>query len=141
MFDKLLKLDLEKIKTEHYFAPSFVVFHDGRAVLSSECSHGQTVIQTCRKYYPEWANKFEQMVKERFGDFDKDMDELEKEKYSCMIVLNGEYLERHGFILLHNMLGDLLIFGHPKMTKEQIEALNKINEVFPIDGYPKHYLD
>lgn len=139
MYDELIKLDLEEVVDLGY-CPSFVVFHDGRTVLSSECSHGQTVIKTCRQYYPEWADKFDKMVKERFGDFDEDMDEEEKERYSCMLVLNGEYLERRGFVLLHNVLGELMIFGFPKMTEQQIEALNKINEVFKIHGYPRNYI-
>lgn len=139
MYDTLIKLDLDLIKQNNKF-PSYVVFHDGRVVLADDFGHGQTVIRTCRQYYPEWAEKFNRMVKERFGDFDDDMDDDEKERYSCMMVLNNEYLERNGFVVLHNegVLG-LLIFGYPSMTTAQVDALNKINEVFPIDDWPKMY--
>ena len=140
MYDELIKIDLEKVKTETKY-PSFVVFQDGRVVRSDECSHGQTVIKTCRKYYPEWGRKFDKMIEERFGDFDEDMTEEERERYSCMLVLNGEYLEKRGFILLHNMLDKLLIFGFPKMTKEQVNSLSKIDKVFKISGWPNHYLE
>ena len=139
MYDDLLKIDLIEIKKETKY-PSFVVFYDGRVVRSDECSHGQTVIKTCRKFYPEWGKKFDEMVKERFGDFDEDMSNDEKERYSCMLVLNGEYLEKRGFILLHNMLDRLLIFGFPRMTKEQVNSLNEIDKVFKIEGWPEHYL-
>ena len=141
MYDNLLKIDLEQVKKEVKI-PSFVVFHDGRVVLSSDCSHGQTVIKTCRQFYPEWGKKFDKMIKDRLDDVDwDDMDDDERERYSCMLVLNGEYLERHGFILLHNCLGELMVFGFPKMTQEQVNALNEINKVFSISGWPEHFTD
>lgn len=102
--------------------PSFVVFHDGRVVPVDD-GHCRTVVVTCQKYYPEWALKFDKMIKERFRDVVDDMTSDEKEKMPCSIVLSNEWLEQNGFVILHNdrTLG-LTIFGQPKMTKEQIEA-------------------
>ena len=131
MFDELLKLDLSTV--DRHPKPSFVVFPDGRTVQTDDGSHAMTVIQTSRKYYPELAKIFEPMIQEEISLWcdDEEMTEEEKDRVAGMIVLNGEYLMRRGLVLIHNCS---LIFCEVRdVTKEQIQALDRINEVCPIE--------
>lgn len=129
MFDELLKLDLSTV--DRHPKPSFVVFPDGRTVLTDDGSHASTVVQTSRKYYPELAKIFEPMIQEQLSDWnDDELTEEEKERVAGMIVLNGEYLMRRGLVLIHNC--SIIFYDVKNVTKEQIQALDKINEVFPI---------
>ena len=132
MFDELLKLDLSTV--DRHPLPSFVVFPDGRTVQTDDGSHASTVVQASRKYYPELAKMFDPMIQEQLAEWDDgELTDEEKEKIAGMIVLNGEYLMRRGLVLIHNCS---FIFQDVRdITKEQIKALNLINEVFPIDHW------
>ncbi len=142
MYDRLLKLDLDKVK-KSMLSPSFVVFHDGRTVVADDFGHSQTVLKTCKKHYPEWIDKFKQDFKKLQPDIDvddKSQDDLDSQ--SDLLVVSNPYLENHGFVIIHRIpIVGLMIFGFPKMTKKQIKAIDKINAVFKVDMWPDFYIE
>lgn len=155
MIDKILKLDIEKLKKEYGDCnPTFIIFHDGRMVIADNHGHSRTIVETCKKFYPEWYKKIIDKMLSRYTDeelqemyeylgvrhrFDvavptvaKNATTEEKAELVGSCVLDNDWLERRGFVIVHNMDGDLMIYGYPKLTKEQIYSLKKVNQYFEI---------
>ena len=161
MIDEILKLDLEKLKIKYEsHSPTFIVFHDGRMVIADDRGHSRTIIESCKEFYPEWYEKIIDKMISRYTN--EELQELyeylgfrhrfevdaptvaknatteEKAELVGMCLLDNDWLERKGFVIVHNMDGDLMIYGHPKLTNEQICALKKINQYFEICMLEQH---
>ena len=132
MYDEILKLDLDQYKDIRKYEVSFVIFPDGRTIMVSGGSHASTVVEYSWKYYPEIEAKFKDFLDRQMEDWkDEDIDEETKEYYSSIIVLNGDFISRRlGIVLIHN---NKFLFSDVKTTKEQLYALNKLNEMFDFD--------
>ena len=131
MYDEIMKLDLDKLTKMRKFELSFVIFPDGRTVKVDSGSHSTTVVEYSRKYYPDILKEFKALLDKKISEWDNDVDDEEKEYYSSMIVLDGDFISRRlGIVLIHN---NAFLFSDIELTEKQNYALNKLDDLFEID--------